>query len=86
LFGLFAVFGISGMAALDNRKRKQWGLELWARRAGKTSALPFAAFLAGRVPLQDLHLEPWRAAAALALYVMLLGAHSHLVGVSPLPS
>ncbi|HWJ20623.1 MAG TPA: NnrU family protein [Geobacterales bacterium] len=86
LFGLFAVFGVIGMAALDGRKRKQWGLKLWAERAAKTSTIPFAALFQGRVRLRDLHLDPPRAVAALALYVTLLGAHSHLIGVSPLPS
>jgi uncharacterized membrane protein len=74
------------MAALDGRKRKQWGLKLWAERAAKTSTIPFAALFQGRVRLRDLHLDPPRAVAALALYVTLLGAHSHLIGVSPLPS
>ncbi len=86
LFGLFAVFGIVGMAALDGRKRQQWGRELWAERAAKTSAIPFAALLGARVSLSDLRFNPWRAVAALALYVTLLGAHSHLIGVSPLPA
>ena len=86
LFGLFAVFGIAGMAALDGRKRKQWGQELWAERAAKTSSIPFAALFAGRVSLRDLRLDPWRGVAALAVYATLLGAHSHLIGVSPLPA
>ena len=86
LFGLFAVFGIAGMVALDGRKRKQWGRELWAERAAKTSAIPFAALVAGRAGLHDLRLNPWRAVAALAIYVTLLGAHSYLIGVSPLPA
>ena len=86
LFGLFAVFGVVGMAALDGRKRKQWGAKLWSERAAKTSAIPFAALIAGRLRLRDLHVEPLRAVAALALYVTLLGAHAHLIGVSPLPS
>ncbi len=85
LFGLFAVFGVIGMAALDGRKRQQWGSKLWTERAAKTSAFPFAAFVEGRVRLRDLHLEPLRAVLALAVYVTLLGAHSHLIGVSPLP-
>ncbi len=85
LFGLFAVFGIAGMAALDSRKRKQWGRELWAQRAAKTSALPFAALFEGRIRLHDLQFDPLRAVAALALYAMLLGAHPYLIGVSPLP-
>ena len=48
LFGLFALFGIAGMLALDDRKRREWGAELWARLASRTSIVPFAAILAGR--------------------------------------
>jgi uncharacterized membrane protein len=86
LFGLFALFGIAGIAALDGRKRKQWGKTLWAERAAKTSAFPFAALLEGRVRLRELRLDPWRAVAALVLYVALLEAHPIVIGVSPLPS
>jgi uncharacterized membrane protein len=86
LFGLFAVFGAVGMTALDNRKRKQWGETLWAERAAKTSAFPFAALLEGRVRLRELRLDPWRAAAALALYATLIAAHPYAIGVSPLPA
>jgi uncharacterized membrane protein len=86
LFGLFALFGVVGMTALDNRKRKQWGETLWAERAAKTSALPFAALLEGRVRLRELRLDPWRAVAALALYATLIAAHPYAIGVSPLPA
>ena len=84
--GLFAVFGIAGMSALDRRKRKQWGAELWMVRAAKTSAFPFAALLEGRVRLRELRLDPWRAVAALALYAALIAAHPYAIGVSPLPA
>jgi uncharacterized membrane protein len=86
LFGLFAVFGVIGMAALDNRKRKQWGKALWDERAAKTSALPFAALFEGRVRPRELRLDPWRAVAALALYAALIAAHPYAIGVSPLPA
>ena len=84
--GCFAVFGIAGMSALDRRKRKQWGAELWMVRAAKTSAFPFAALLEGRVRLRELRLDPWRAVAALALYAALIAAHPYAIGVSPLPA
>ncbi len=86
LFGLFADFGAVGMTALDNRKRKQWGETLWAERAAKTSAFPFAALLEGRVRFRELRLDPWRAVAALALYATLIAAHPYAIGVSPLPA
>ena len=86
LFGLFAVFGVIGMAALDRRKRRQWGEALWAERAAKTSAFPFAALFEGRVRPRELRLDPWRAVAALALYAALIAAHPYAIGVSPLPA
>lgn len=86
LFGLFAVFGIVGMAALDGRRRREWGEERWAKLTAKTSLVPFAAIFAGRMHLRELRLDPLRAVAALALYVSLLAAHPHLMGVSPLPA
>ncbi len=85
LFGLFALFGIAGMAALDGRRRAAWGATLWAERAAKTSLIPFAAVVDRRARLSGLSLNPLRGAAALALYATLLAAHPHLIGVSPLP-
>lgn len=85
LFGSFAVFGTIGMTALDGRRRREWGEERWGRLAAKTSLTPFAAIFAGRMRLRELRLTPLRAVAALVLYVSLLAAHPHLMGVSPLP-
>ena len=40
LFGLFAVFGIAGMSALDRRKRKQWGADYgWFERRRRLRSL-----------------------------------------------
>lgn len=85
LFGSFALFGVAGMGALDGRRRKEWGRDLWESRVAKTSALPFAALFAGRVRWRELRLPAWRLAAALALYATLLGLHPLVIGVSPLP-
>jgi uncharacterized membrane protein len=85
LFGLFAAFGIAGMAALDARRRREWGEAVWAAKAAKTSLVPFSAIAGARAPLGELGLSPWRAAAGLALYLTLLAAHPYVIGVSPLP-
>jgi uncharacterized membrane protein len=85
LFGLFAVFGVIGMAALDRRRRREWGEAVWAERAAKTSLIPFAAVLSGRLRLSEYAPNPARLAAALALYLSLLAMHPMLIGVSPLP-
>jgi len=86
LFGLFAVSGIAGMFILDARKRREWGQDLWARRAARTSIVPFAAVVAGDFRLDGLwrqHIV--RILAALALYLTLLMSHQAIIGVSPLP-
>ncbi len=85
LFGLFALFGLMGMAALDKRRRREWGGEEWRRRAAKTSFLPFAGLISGRTGLADLPADWRRILAAAALYLALLLSHRALIGVSPLP-
>jgi uncharacterized membrane protein len=87
LFGLFALFGAAGMLALDNRRRREWGPELWARRASHTSIIPFAAILVGRFQPGRLRFPGLvRTLAALALYLTLLLSHQAVIGVSPLPA
>jgi uncharacterized membrane protein len=86
LFGLFALFGLAGMAIFDARKRREWGAELWAERTAHTSLLPFAAVLAGRFSGAGLHARPLLLIAALALYLSLILLHPHAIGLSPLPS
>jgi uncharacterized membrane protein len=86
LFGLFAVFGIAGMFILDARKRREWGLDLWASRAARTSLIPFAALAAGDFRFGGLHRQHIvRILAALALYLALLMSHQAAIGVSPFP-
>lgn len=85
LFGLFAASGLAGMAVLDRRKQREWGPELWAKRAARTSLVPFAAVFAGRFRGAGLRVEPLRAGSALALYLTLLLSHQAVIGLSPLP-
>ncbi|MGO9483881.1 MAG: NnrU family protein [Rhodomicrobium sp.] len=86
LFGLFASFGLAGMAMFDARKRREWGPELWAKRTAHTSLLPLAAVLAGRVSGAGLRAQVLPLIAALVLYLSLIFLHPHIVGVSPLPA
>jgi uncharacterized membrane protein len=85
LFGSFALFGVAGMAMLDGRRRLEWGNAVWRQRTAKTSLFPFSAAMAGRLRFGEVQIDPLRAAAGLGLYLSLLGAHSLLIGVSPLP-
>lgn len=83
LFGGFGLFALSGMAILDRRKRRRLGGD-WQRLAARTSAIPFAALLAGRASWR------WRAGELAAtliggalLYCALLRLHPIVFGIDP---
>lgn len=88
LFGVFAGFSLMGMVVIDRRKRRQLGDETWRQLAVATSAWPLQALLSGRWrPRVE---GAWkmllcRALAAILLYLILLGLHPAVIGVSPLP-
>ena len=52
----------------------------------QTSILPFAAILAGRNHFDWREIGAWRWIVALLAYVLMLGGHAHIIGVSPFPS
>jgi uncharacterized membrane protein len=49
LFGAFVALSLGGMALLDRRAQRRLGRDLWESLAARTSLVPFAALLAGRV-------------------------------------
>ncbi|MGO9458723.1 MAG: NnrU family protein [Rhodomicrobium sp.] len=85
LFGMFATFGIAGTFALDARRRREWGPELWESRTAATSLIPFAAVFASRFRGAGMRADPRRFLAAIALYLALILLHAAVIGVSPLP-
>jgi uncharacterized membrane protein len=86
LFGLFAAFGFIGMVAIDTRRQREWGLEVWAARARHTSFTPLVGILAGKARIDGFD-SPWlRIGAGAALYFALLFSHSAVIGVSPFPA
>ena len=85
LFGVFTLFALTGMAAIDRRKRRQLGEAAWARLAQRTSLVPFAALVTGRWRPSGVGFDFRRLAAALVLYAALLLLHPALIGVSPFP-
>lgn len=82
-FGSIAVLAFAGTFLIDARRTREnapgWGVFLQA-----TSNLPFAAIVERRQKLSLGEIGLWRAAAALAAYVVLLALHPWLFGVSPL--
>ncbi len=83
-FGTLAVLALGGTALIDAKRTRAappgWGVFLQA-----TSNVPFAAILQRRQRFVPREIGLARVAAALGLYVLLLWAHPHLFGVSPLP-
>jgi len=51
----------------------------------QTSIVPFAAIAAGRNRFIPREIGLWRWAIALLAYLLMLGGHAPVVGVSPFP-
>jgi uncharacterized membrane protein len=85
LFGSLAVVALVGTVSIDAKRRRSLGAPAWEAFASKTSIIPFAAILAGRTTFSVKDLGRWRPAAGVIAYVLMLGGHAHIVGVSPFP-
>ena len=86
LFGTFALVCFAGTASIDAKRRRLLGAERWAPFARQTSIVPFAALAQGRTTLDWRQLLGWQLGVAVLLYALMLGGHSHIVGVSPFPN
>ena len=85
LFGLFGVFSLLGMLAIDSRKQRVLGATEWRRLSRHTSLVPFAALAVGGLQSSSRKIGLFRLGAAVGLYVALLTLHEHVIGVSPFP-
>ena len=83
LFGGMAALSFAGMLAIDH-KRAVSGGEAWRRFSERTSAVPFAAALAGRTRVDWAGIGWLRLAAAVAIYLALAAGHRWLFGVAAL--
>ena len=84
LFGAILVVAAAGTASIDAKRKRALG-PAWDGFAAQTSILPFAAILAGHTRLPPGLLRDWRPWAGVLAYALMLGGHSHIVGVSPFP-
>jgi len=83
-FGALAVTALAGTVSIDAKRRRALG-EAWQSFAAQTSVVPFAAIAAGRTKFNMSEIAPWRLGAAIAAYLLFLGGHVHIFGVSPFP-
>ena len=84
-FACFAVVAGAGTASIDAKRRRLLGAAAWEPFAAQTSIMPFAAILARRNQLRLREIGTWRCVAAIVAYALMLGAHAHIIGVSPFP-
>ncbi len=85
LFALLGGFALLGTVIFDARRRREFGPARWATITARTSALPFAAIVAGHARLPWRRLLAWPTWLAVGLYMVLLMVHQSVIGVSPLP-
>ena len=85
-FASLAVVSVAGTVSIDAKRRRALGSASWEVFARRTSIIPFAAILGGRVELSWPELGWWRPAAGVAAYALMLGGHAHLIGLSPFPA
>ncbi len=85
-FASLAVVSTAGTVSIDAKRRRALGPAAWDGFAQRTSIVPFAAIMEGRASLSWPELGWWRPAAGFAAYALMLGGHSHLIGISPFPA
>ena len=85
-FGALLVVCLAGAPSIDAKRRRALGGPEWEEFASRTSILPFGAIVAGRNTLSWREIGWWRPLAGLLAYVLFIGGHVHIIGVSPFPS
>jgi len=83
-FATWAVVALAGTVSIDAKRRRLLGAD-WEPFAAQTSIVPFAAIAAGRNRFTAGEIGLWRWAISLLAYVVMLGGHAPVVGVSPFP-
>jgi NnrU protein len=84
-FGALAVTALAGTVSIDAKRRRALGRG-WQSFAAQTSIVPFAAIASGRTRFNPGEIAASQWVAALIAYALMLGGHSHIIGVSPFPS
>jgi uncharacterized membrane protein len=83
-FGGLAFLALGGMAHIDAKKRAE-DPSRFARIAAATSAIPFAALVAGRARVTLSEIGWLKILAGLALYLILLYGHEWAIGLRVAP-
>ncbi|MEZ5685623.1 MAG: NnrU family protein [Paracoccaceae bacterium] len=84
LFGVFLVFSLAGMRAMEARKRRDWGEPEFDRLAARTSAWPGQALVSGRWRPSG-RVPVLRIGVGVVIWAGLWHLHAPVIGFSPLP-
>lgn len=84
-FGALLIVALAGPPSIDAKRRRKLGPAAWDAFARRTSILPFGAMAAGRNTLDIGQIGWWRIGLGVLAYVLFIGGHRHIVGVSPFP-
>ncbi|KQB11368.1 NnrU family protein [Rhodobacter capsulatus] len=84
LFGVFLVFSLIGMRAMERRLIRRIGLAEFQRLAARTSLIPFAALLTGRWRPRGRP-SALRLAVAVFAWAAVFHLHELVIGLSPAP-
>ena len=85
-FAALAVVSVAGAVSIDAKRRRALGAAAWEAFARRTSIVPFAAIWQGRQSFSGQEIGWGRLAAGAAAFALMLGGHSHLIGISPFPA
>ena len=84
-FGALLLVCLAGPPSIDAKRRRKLGAPAWDAFARRTSIVPFGAIAAGRNTLDAGQIGWWRIGLGVLAYVLFIGGHSHIIGVSPFP-
>lgn len=84
LFGSFALFSLTGMGLVEQRRARTIGQADWNRLTEHTGLVPFAALLSGRWHPHALP-SVWRTGLWLLVWAGLWLLHAPVIGVAPAP-
>lgn len=84
LFAGMLILAVGGMWHIDRRRERNFGAA-WGPILMSTSAVPFAALIAGRTKFDWSGIGVWRVLLTIAIYLALIVGHPLLIGVPAVP-
>jgi uncharacterized membrane protein len=84
-FGALLLVTLAGAPSIDAKRRRAVGEQAWNGFASRTSIVPFAAIASGRNTFSLAEIGWWRLGLGVLAYVLFIGGHRHIIGVSPFP-